>query len=164
MAPYFTMAEKKRAFVSRQFGAFSDRVKPLTFQDRRIITSMAAAAVMTPAARCYANGYNKISHIAIPLLVIIFALLYGIIAPFPALAVYLIARLAGKRPRFSPLYLGSFLGGEAGILACVALAKILAADGGWNSYHYTLYPWVILGLSLAGASIGLFLDRRPGKE
>lgn len=158
------MAREQRALISRETGAFHDQAESgLILRGRRLIPGMAAAAVIAPAAHCYANGYNRLHHIAIPLLVIIFALLYGIIAPLPALAVYLIARLAGKPPRFSPLYLGSFLGGEAGILACVALAKLLPGDGGWNSYHYTLYPWVILGLSLAGASVGLFLDRRSGK-
>lgn len=158
------MVIQKRASISRDSGAFHQPVKTrLTRPGRCGISCILVTAMIAPAAVCYANGYNRIQHIAIPLLIIIFALLYGIIAPVPALAVYLIARFAGKPPRFSPLYLGSFLGGEVGILACVALAKILAGDGGWNSYHYTLYPWVILGLSLAGAAIGLFLDRRSGK-
>ena len=130
---------------------------------RYMIRGITLATFLAPCAHLHANGYNKITHIAIPLLVVILAFFYGVIAPVPALAVYLVARAAGSPPRFSPLYLGSFFGGEAGILLCVALAKLREGSGGWNSYHYTLYPWVILGLSLAGAAIGLCLDRRPRK-
>jgi hypothetical protein len=110
----------------------------------------------------HANGYNNINRIAVPALTGLIALLYGVIAPVPALMVLPISRLAGRGngPGFAPLYLGSFAGGEAGIGICLYLRSILNIPGTWNSYHYTLYPWVVLGMSLAGAFLALIIGRR----
>ena len=99
-----------------------------------------------------ADGYNRINEVAVPALVIIFALLYFAIALAPSALVHLCIKKAAPEhtPRFGRSYLGAVAGGEAGIGLSYAISQWWA-DPGWSSYHYTLYPYLILGLSVAAA-------------
>ncbi|MBN1534735.1 MAG: hypothetical protein JXA20_18840 [Spirochaetes bacterium] len=101
-----------------------------------------------------ANGDNRIRQCAIPLLVISFALVY----PLPALVLASAVHMALKRirressPNFAWSYIGAVIGGEAGI-GLSYLHSVRCAAPGWNSYHYTLYPWLIIGLTITGAAV-----------
>ena len=116
--------------------------------------AIAAAIILLslPGNALYADGYNRISEVAIPALVIMLALLY----PVPALLPAALAFLAVKKFRGVPVpyirsYIGAVTGGETGIALSYAISKM--SGPGWNSYHYTLYPYIILGLSLAAAAV-----------
>lgn len=109
------------------------------------------SCLIVPGA-ALANGYNRISTIAIPVLVILCALWYVVLALVPAALVHLaLKKLLNKKPPFLRAYAGALLGGEAGIALSWGFSKYCAGPG-WTSYHYTLYPWLILGLALTLAA------------
>ncbi len=112
----------------------------------------------------HGNGYNNISSIAIPVLFIIAGLLYLFGAFVPALLVYCTGNRVlkeGGRAGFGLVYLGSLIGGEAGIFFSWFIWRYLEDKTEWSSYYYTLYPYLIIGLSLlAGIGAYVFSYRR----
>ncbi|MBP7736987.1 MAG: hypothetical protein KA369_13500 [Spirochaetes bacterium] len=107
--------------------------------------------IILRSAPLLANGYNRINRVAVPVLVILLALLF----PVPALVPAALAFLAVKKIRGVPVpfirsYIGAVAGEDIGIALSYAISKM--SGPGWNSYHYTLYPYIILGLSLAAAT------------
>ncbi|HOT45820.1 MAG TPA: hypothetical protein PLM53_01845 [Spirochaetota bacterium] len=113
----------------------------------------AAALLLLSCGELLANGYNRISELAVPALFILFGLAYGVIALVPAALVNLVVKKAarGYSPGFMRSYSGSLIGGEIGTAMSFAIHRM--SGPGWNSYHYTLYPYLVLGLSLAAAAL-----------
>jgi len=128
---------------------------------RRPILAAVLAFLLSSQVPAFANGYNRISEIFVPLIIVIGALFYGAGALIPAGLIYILLRTAGRNSKgsFLFLYIGSFAGGEAGIALSVWFAYTIAGPG-WNSYHYTLYPWVIGGLALFGGAAGYYIWKR----
>jgi hypothetical protein len=128
----------------------------------RHATSGAAAAAffLLSCGELLANGYNRISELAVPALFVLFGLAYGVISLVPAALVHCAVKIAAreKSPEFIRTYIGSLIGGEIGIALSYAIDKM--SGPGWNSYHYTLYPYLVLSLSLAGAALYSLIKRK----
>jgi len=112
----------------------------------------AAALLLLSCGELLANGYNRISELAVPALFILFGLAYGVIALVPAALVHYAVKIAArsKSPEFIRSYIGALIGGEIGTALSFVIERM--SGPGWNSYHYTLYPYLVLGLSLAAAA------------
>lgn len=128
---------------------------------RRSYPAAIAGFLLSGAIPLYANGYNRINEFFMPVFIIMGVLIYGAVAVIPAAVLYIPLRAAGRTSKgsFIFLYLGSFAGGEAGIAFSAWFAYTIAGPG-WNSYHYTLYPWVIGGLSIFGGAVGYIIRKR----
>ncbi len=113
----------------------------------------AAALLLFSCGELLANGYNRISELAVPALFILFGLAYGVIALVPAALVRYAVKIAArsKSPEFIRSYIGALIGGEIGTALSFVIERM--SGPGWNSYHYTLYPYLVFGLSLAGAAL-----------
>ncbi len=121
--------------------------------------------MLLPGSDALPNGYNRIHEVAIPALVIVFAMVYTGLALVPAALVHLVITKAvrGSSPRFARSYAGAVAGGETGIGLSYAFSKWCAGPG-WTSYHYTLYPYLILGLSIAAAVLLSLMGARKKSE
>jgi len=132
----------------------TDRVLPLP------LASLVALLLL--ASTAHADGYNRISEIAIPILVVAFAVGYTALALVPALIIWAGFRLARWRGGFAPTYLSAWLAGEAGIGICVALSKLAPAT--WRSCDHILTPVLIGGLTLLGGILACWLSGRASRR
>ena len=124
----------------------------------------AAATVLLPSIAA-ANGMNRVGDVLIPLLIILLAVLYIPAAAVPALIIRLLfkarrGKSGAEGPSFLRIYLGCLAGGELGIGLSTFIGYCIAPAGGYSDFHYTLYPWLITGLSIAAGTAGGLLRRR----
>jgi hypothetical protein len=128
----------------------------------RYTTVKLLAIVILPAV-CFGNGYNEISRFAMPAMFILAGILLIPVTVVTSAVIYHVSRkISGRKGNFGYVFFFSVLSGELGLIISYFI-EAATSHSGYTGYHYLLYPWLIGGLSLAGAITAFILSGNKSK-